>query len=834
MQDVFVGFVIAGLFVFLFTVISHARPDDRLLCWVSGWISILCYFVVRLWAPLTPHGQMVQLWLRSCLLFLGGEFFVVSTIAIARGRRDALRLGVATASSAFFLIALATLSPSPSLTGLLVVALLLRQSGAVVLALRDRRLQFSPMVVAIAVAIAVSSLFGISAGHPHWVVVCLWSEAFLTAALGFGYSDAVSSLAVRTIVINLIAWAAIFPISYMLYLVLPRVAVNEGIWNLPGLCTGVGMVLLLVEEQLGQARTMGQEYRLLFDNNPHPMWVLDLETERFLDVNRVAAELHGYTREEFLQLTLPEILAPECVAQAPFDVKQDTPTYTRASLHRRKDGTLLPLDITPYGIDFRGRRSRFILALDVSEREELERQLQDHGQHDPLTGLATRMLFQEHLAAAVCDARQSCEEIAILCLDICRFKRINDVYGPRVGDECIRHVAGILNARIRPGDFAARIAGDEFAVVLTGIRNAATVEQRTSELRAVLEQPVVVHGYPVQLAFSFGLAISSDDGDDPLELWSGAEGALRRSQKSGGGQTTWLSHESQDDAKEQNAIEACLRMGMTEAGFHLVYQPVYDFTGRVRGLEALLRLNHPIYGAVSPVKVISIAEDNGLIVPLGMWVIEEVCRQIRAWIDEDNMCVIPVAINVSALQLMHVDFADRFMELVRRYSINPQWIHLELTETAAMRNLKEVSGQMMRLAGLGISFFIDDFGTGHSSLGRLHQLPLSVLKIDRSFIEQICAPSGMPTTLTIVQAIVSMAHALHQKVVAEGVETAAQLACLCEIDCDLVQGFHLSRPIAPELVPRIANRRHPAFSGLTSAHCAPQILEVVSAPHCGD
>ncbi len=822
MQALFIGIVITGLFVILFGSISHARPDDRIRCWVGGWVSFCAYFAVRLWMPPDGLAHSLQFCLRSDLLVLGGTFFVVSTTVLVRGRKFALRLGSAIALSAFALIGLSTLGPR--FATVLTFAILLRQSVAIYLAVRDRELIFAPMVIAMAFIVAVCCLAGISAGHNYWVVDSLWMETYFTAALGFWYWGGERTLALHTTVFGLFTWAAMFPIGYFIFLLLPRMPVDDGIWNLPAYCAGVGMVLLLIEEQLRIAGALGEEYRLLFDNNPNAMWILDTETLGFLDLNHVAAEVHGYTREEFLQLTLPDIVVPERRVQAIADAR-DGDSSVHSSLHRRKDGTIFPMDMTPHAIDFRGRPCRFVLALDASRREALERQLQHQSEHDPLTGLANRMLFQEHLAPAVLEARQSGDKLAILCLDICRFKRINDVYGPRVGDECIRHVASVLSSRVRASDFVGRIAGDEFAMILTGIRHAATVEQRATELTALLQQPVLVEGYPIQLTFSVGLAICPDDGEDPLALWSGAEGVLRRSQEAGGGQIAWLSRESKEDAQEQIAIEACLRMRMEEAGFRLVYQPVYDFNGRIRSLEALLRMDHPVYGAISPVKVIPIAEETGLIVPLGMWVIEEVCRQIRAWIDDQDMRVIPVAINVSALQLMHVDFADRLMELVRRYAINPKWIHLELTETAAMRNLKEVSVQMTRLAGLGFCFLMDDFGTGHSSLGRLHQLPLSVLKIDRSFIEQLCAPNGMYTTLTIVQAIISMAHALHQKVVAEGVETEAQLACLGGLDCDLVQGFHLARPLPPDAIPPLARRKHPAFAELLPALCAPELLD---------
>jgi EAL domain-containing protein (putative c-di-GMP-specific phosphodiesterase class I) len=222
---------------------------------------------------------------------------------------------------------------------------------------------------------------------------------------------------------------------------------------------------------------------------------------------------------------------------------------------------------------------------------------------------------------------------------------------------------------------------------------------------------------------------------------------------------------------------------------------------------------HPRLGAVSPAKVIPIAEETGLIVPLGDWVIEQVCRQLRSWA-KDGMCIVPVAINVSTLQLIHVDFAERLMQTLDRYEIAPSWIHLEVTETAAMSNLDEVSVQIAELSGRGISFSIDDFGTGHSSLGRLHQLAFSELKIDRSFTEQLCRDKQ--STLTIVQAIISMAHALGKTVVAEGVETETQLACLRELECDRIQGFLISRPVDPGEIPALMTMVHAVFKSVTS------------------
>jgi EAL domain-containing protein (putative c-di-GMP-specific phosphodiesterase class I) len=229
---------------------------------------------------------------------------------------------------------------------------------------------------------------------------------------------------------------------------------------------------------------------------------------------------------------------------------------------------------------------------------------------------------------------------------------------------------------------------------------------------------------------------------------------------------------------------------------------------------------------VSPAKFIPIAEETGLIVPLGQWVLEEVCRQLHVWKDL-GMRLVPVAVNVSGMQLMRIDYAERVIDTLERYAVDPQWIDLEVTETVAMRNLAEVSDRMATLTARGIAFSIDDFGTGHSSLGRLHQLPISVLKIDQSFIKQL----GMHNdTYSIVQAIISMGHALGHRLVAEGVETPSQLVCLRALECDLLQGFLLSRPVPSELVPMLIAVRHPAFSYISAAERSSPLLPYESNP----
>jgi diguanylate cyclase (GGDEF)-like protein/PAS domain S-box-containing protein len=810
-QETLIDIIVLGLLVFQFAAVAWVRPDDRLRCWVVGWLCILAHFGFELWRPTAGKWQSVQACALVDTLALGGIFFCISTMIVFEGRRRALRLWVGLTIPTLVCLSLAATGGAGART--LSFAVLLRQMMAVFLAARMRR---NRQVVASMATLAclISGawcLYGIQRGHPEIVIGALLSEIYLVTAIDFWNNVRLRTIAVRTISAGLVAWFAVFPVGYLFQRVWPQLSIDPDFWNLPKICVAVGMILLVIEEQILSARAAGEEYRLLFHGNPCPMWILDAETTQFLDVNQVALDQHGYTREEFLHLKLKEVLHAKMWEDALRQLAWPDPVPNRASWHIRKDGAVVPMDISAYSIHFHGRHCRFVMAQDVTEREALAQRLIDQAQHDALTGLSNRLLFREQLTEAVRQLTGTEKKLAILCLDIHRFKRINDVYGPRIGDECIQRVAAILRSRVRTVDFVARTGGDEFTIVLTEIESPAAAGQTAQELRELLIEPLLVKNYKIQLSLSMGLAFCPDDGAGADALWRSAEGALRRSQAAGVGQIVWLSPEVSRAAEKQIEIEAYMRKALNEDGYELVYQPLYGFDGRVHALEALLRLEHPQYGAISPVDFIPLAEEMGLIVPLGQWVIEQACRQLLLWRDQD-MRMVPVAVNLSVMQLMHIDFAERLMETLEQYGINPHWIHLEVTETAAMLNLDEVSNQMAALSALGIRFSLDDFGTGHSSLGRLHQLRLSVLKIDRSFIRDLWRQKG---TYSIVQAILSMAHSLGHEVVAEGVETESQLECLRELHCDLLQGFLLSRPVPPEQVPELANTIHPAF-GLNS------------------
>jgi EAL domain-containing protein (putative c-di-GMP-specific phosphodiesterase class I) len=310
---------------------------------------------------------------------------------------------------------------------------------------------------------------------------------------------------------------------------------------------------------------------------------------------------------------------------------------------------------------------------------------------------------------------------------------------------------------------------------------------------------MIVDQYPVDLSASLGIALYPDHGCDASDLWRNADAAMYRVKRSGGNQFVLVSNEISTSTAEANEIEIFMRRALKEGGFEMYYQPEYAADGSFRGLEALLRLHHPRLGLVSPDRFIPIAEESGLIVPIGDWVLREVCRQGKEW-RRLGFYVDRIAVNVSPLQFMRMDFSRQVRELVSELNIDPTMLEIEMTETTVMRNLEDVARQMRDLSALGVQFSVDDFGTGYSSLRHLHQLPIQTLKIDRSFVESVCQPNG---TSALVQAILSLAHDLGLQVVAEGVEDRQQMEALIRMRCDVMQGYLFARPQPAANIPGI-------------------------------
>lgn len=832
MQDLAIDLAYTTLLLFVFGTVGWVRrPDDRARCWFAGWLYLFGSYLFS-FAQMQAAGwhKVAFSALSVNLMALAGISFVVSAVIRAHGRRFAIGLWLGIAIPTAVCLTLATIDLRSR--WILAAAIVVRQSGAVAKTFTMRRI-WPQFIAAVAMLCTANGLLMLSFalhGQTGLIVAAILAEIYLVAAIDVWNKRAENVFGTHLSAFGLLGWAGIFPLTEMAHRMWPEITAASDLWNPPKACVAVGMLLIVFEEEVRAARALGRDYRLVFDSNPNPLWILDVESLRFLAANGAASALHGYSKEEFLQLHLPDVLHPDVRANIIREAREPMAVSNRASRHRRKDGSDFSMDITSHSVIFQGKACRFVLGVDVTRRETLERKLEYQSHHDALTGLANRRSFEEQLSNAVGHAMKTGEKLALLCFDIYHFKRLNEVYGPRIGDECVQYVANVLSARARAVDFVARTGDDEFAIVLTELRDLSFAEEMTGYLIESFKAPISIGEYEVQLSFSLGVAVCPADGTDAMGLWYLAQAALRRAQAKGRGQIVWLSPELRADTEKTLEIAASMSRILEEGHFHLVYQPLYADDGAMRGMEALLRLNHPHYGPISPLSVIRTAEESGTIELLGQWVFERACRQIQTWM-EAGMRLVPVAINVSTLQLMRRGFAERLAQTLERYGVNSQWIHLEITETAAMDNLKAVSGEMKVLSALGCRFSIDDFGTGYSSLGRLHQLPISILKIDRSFVVNLCHydGNGGDTSETIVQAILSMAHALGLHVVAEGVETEQQLTCLRQLGCDFYQGFLLSRPVEPEKIPALINATHPAFRAhpkhAPSSSCSEMVVE---------
>ena len=414
--------------------------------------------------------------------------------------------------------------------------------------------------------------------------------------------------------------------------------------------------------------------------------------------------------------------------------------------------------------------------------------------HDPLTGLPNRTLLSERLEHAVARARRPNQVVAVLFVDLDRFKSINDRFGHHVGDLLLIEVASRLRHVLRPGDTLARLAGDEFVVLCEDLGAPDQAEVVAERIVATLGEPMSIVGHRIEVTASVGLAFSGPGVDVPQSLLHDADFAMYQVKRAGGARHQVIDNTARRVADHHQDLEDDLRAALTRAEFALAYQPIADADGALVGVEALLRWRHPERGWILPGTVLPIAERSGLIVPLGEWVLRQAFRDFARWDRTHSGAIAHLTVNVSARQVSNPDFATIVSEALSESKINPSEVTLELTETMFLGNTPRAPGVLHDLRALGVELSLDDFGTGYSCLAYLKRFPFSMVKIDRSFIADI-ASSG---TRTIVAAIISLAHELNLTVIAEGVESVQQLEQVMSLGADCMQGFFLGRPLTFE------------------------------------
>ena len=420
--------------------------------------------------------------------------------------------------------------------------------------------------------------------------------------------------------------------------------------------------------------------------------------------------------------------------------------------------------------------------------------LEHRAHHDELTGLANRTLFGDRAAVAIAHAQRTDAHSAVLFLDLDRFKNVNDSLGHAVGNLLLQAVAKRLRAATRAEDTVARLGGDEFVVFLPQLADPDEAAHVAAKILESFSEPFTLSGHRVFASPSIGIAVFPTDGDDADVLLKNADTAMYRAKQRG--RRTFCAYDKSmnDHAHERLALESRLHTAIERGELRLHYQPkVHLPTGRVSGMEALLRWEHPDLGLLEPAEFIALAEESGLIVPLGAWALEEACRQNQAWVDA-GFAPLVVAVNLSLRQFQQQQIGDLTAQVLRRTGLDPELLELEVTESLAMQDPEDVRTTLLDLREMGVKCSIDDFGTGYSGLSHLTRFPIDKLKIDKSFVATIDTDWEAP----IVVAVVALAHSLGLEVVAEGVETDEQLERLQELGCDEMQGYLFSKPLPPE------------------------------------
>jgi diguanylate cyclase (GGDEF)-like protein/PAS domain S-box-containing protein len=795
MKNEVIDILILGLLVVLFTSIYRKRATARLRYWVIAWILVLFHFGAVLPTP-TPQTEALLDSLSLSTLLLSGLCFLYSASVIFRSRAGrwmvALGIGLPALFYTNYLI-----FDGPLLWPLYAASLLVTVTGMLV---GWKLCRSSQVWSLITLTFTVGGLWtAVSLFHhfPDRGILAMLSEIFLTFAALYWFEFRRTSTGVLTSIFGLVAWGAVFPVGLATSFLVREGQIPSELWNVPKYFVAFGMILTLLENEFLIAARATEHYRLLFASHPHPMWVHDPDTLRILEVNDAAIEHYGYTRDEFLAMSLPDLRPTE----DPASVQREHSVTNSTKLagpwrHRRKDGTYILVDMASHSIDFQGRKGSFVLVQDVTDRQQLHEQLVHQAHHDQLTGLPNRLLLEDRMQQTLAQAARYGQQAAILCLDLDRFKETNDSFGHAAGDICLQQVVARISARLRAVDTFARTGGDEFVILLGELANKNSALTVARGVLESLNHPIEVEGNSFDVSASIGIAIYPDDSADAGQLRRLADAAMYRAKQAGGGQ--YLLGSVAGDASEVHELEGFLRNALEEHGLELYYQPQYSVSGNLTSLRAIVKLHHPQLGLLPADRFLPVAEECGLIVPVGNWMLEEVCRQTMEW-QAQGLVPMRIAFQVSPLQFLHGDFATRVLSTVSQCGIDAKLLELTVTESTVMRNHPEMAAQMRSLAALGIHFSVADFGSSYSSLTHLHQLPLSTLKVDCSFVERISDPNG---TYTIVQAIIALAHNLGLKVVAEGVERADQLECLRTLGCDYVEGLLLAPALRAASIPK--------------------------------
>jgi diguanylate cyclase (GGDEF)-like protein/PAS domain S-box-containing protein len=560
------------------------------------------------------------------------------------------------------------------------------------------------------------------------------------------------------------------------------------------------------EEQkvISQALRKSEEhFRSAFDYAAVGMALVGTDG-RWLSVNRSLCKLVGYSEQELLGTTFQSITHADDLGANLADLYQmlegKMVTSTREKRYIHKQGHVVWATVSASSVfDEKGKPVHFILqAQDITERKQAEEQLHRAAFYDALTGLPNRALFTEHLGLALSRAKQHPDHLfAVLFLDIDRFKNINDSLGHVVGDQLLTAVAGRLQGCVRPEDTVSRFGGDEFAVLLNGVKHAAAALAITERILRGVEAPYRLSGFDVFTSTSIGVALSAIGYDSTEDILRDADTAMYRAKEQGKGRFEVFDKVMHARAVSRLKLEGDLRQALERREFEVYYQPIMNLeAGGLSGFEALVRWHHPERGLISPADFIPVAEDTELIIPIGEWVLREACRQVREWQSVYlSDTPLTISVNLSGKQFKQPDLVGQVKQILYQTGLDASCLRLEITESMVMDDAEAATAMLRQLRSLNVQLSIDDFGTGYSSLSYLHRFPVNILKIDRSFVGRMSIDEE---SMGIVEIIITLASKLKMDVVAEGIETDEQWQKLKALRCHYGQGYLFSRPVTAE------------------------------------
>jgi diguanylate cyclase (GGDEF)-like protein/PAS domain S-box-containing protein len=573
--------------------------------------------------------------------------------------------------------------------------------------------------------------------------------------------------------------------------------------------------ILLENERASTDRRL----RKIMEHAPDMVWLVD-EDATITYVTKAAESIVGLTQDEIVGRSGFDLIPPEqhayvrALLESVLRSGPDEPTRAEVPL-LRADGTRRWLECTITNmLDDPDIGSVVVNSHDITERRLVEERLEHDALHDSLTGLPNRVLVSQRITTMLDAVRDETHLAAVIFVDFDGFKLINDTLGHEFGDVMICEAARRLEATVGDRGWVARLGGDEFVVVPGLLAPATSHAQLASDARDALSRPYELSGSPVYVTASIGLATgSARTGVDAEGLLRRADMAMYEAKRHGQNNVQLFDESLRELSDHRLETRTLLRTALDDDRLRVVYQPIFDNGKRtVSGVEALLRWDHPSRGLVGPDDFISIAEETGLIVPIGAWVLDQACRQLASW-ERAGYARIQAAVNVSPRQLVDPNFVAKVRASISRHGIDPSSLVLEITEKLIMEDPQTARIVLQELAEIGVGCAIDDFGMGYSSLSYLAQFPATVLKIDRTFVTALDVAGGAPGEPSIdrasalVSAIIGMAHALDMVVVAEGVETELQLVHLRRLGCEYSQGFHLARPAEPQHIEPLLRRR---------------------------